>query len=483
MQVLEFQGEFAVIFENDERVWAMQVFGGCDLGDSRRGRRLVDFGARLAKDPSGALTRICRGDKAAMEGAYKFVENDAVRPEAIADGIFASTAKFAKNTKVCLAIQDTTTVDISDYLKDGWKEMGSPAGYQVHSTLLVDGASATPIGLVDQARWLRPHKSVRKTKAEKAARTAKEKESHKWALGLEGTARRLSSMENVITVCDREADIYDFLHTMDQQEFRYVVRAKHNRKIKSSDARLFEKVSNSQTLGQYTVQIGQRGEQRAQKGQKSRPSRKSRKAIAEIRAVQVELPATIKATQKHPAPPVVTNIVLVEEPCPPTGIEGIRWLLLTSEPIATIAQVLNIVKYYSQRWLIEEFHKAWKTGCNLEQRRLQSYDNFERMMVVTAAIGVRILQLRTLGQGAEVTCDTILDTDEWQCLYANTNPGEPLPKEVPTVKWAYYAIAKLVGWSDSKRTGRVGWQTLWEGWQRLELLLQGWRIALQMKGL
>ncbi len=32
----------------DEATWSQQVFGACDLGDSRRTRRLVGVGARLA---------------------------------------------------------------------------------------------------------------------------------------------------------------------------------------------------------------------------------------------------------------------------------------------------------------------------------------------------------------------------------------------------------------------------------------------------
>ena len=39
------------------------------------------------------------------------------------------------------------------------------------------------------------------------------------------------------------------------------------------------------------------------------------------------------------------------------------------------------------------------------------------------------------------------------------------------------AIARLGGWIDSKRTGIVGWPTLWQGWYRLQDKVDGMMIA------
>jgi Transposase DNA-binding/Transposase DDE domain len=468
-----------MIYENDGARWAKQIFGSCNLEDPRRVRRLIDIASRLSNDPSGSLTRICRGDRAAQEGAYKFVENDAVRPEAIAEGMHMSAADLVADRAVCLAIQDTTVVDISVDLKDGWKEQGSPGGYQVHSTLLVDGQTLDPLGLLDQARWLRPTKENRPGKKTRSTRAPKDKESYKWTAALEAIEKRLSSMSNIISICDREADIYDFLRTLSDRDCRFVVRATHNRKIEESNEALVTRVSGTAVIGQHVVGIGQRGGQQATSSQQTRKPRQGREAITELRAIRVELSAPSNATDKS-AKPIAVNAVLVSEPNPPTDTEGIRWLLLTTEPIGTMKQVLKVVEYYSARWLVEEFHKAWKSGCKMEQRRLQTHDNFERMMVITAAVAVRILQLRSLSRCDDESCEAVLSTNEWQCLFANTEAGQPLPAQPPSARWAYYALAKLAGWSDSKRTGRVGWQTLWTGWERLQFAQAGWRAAIQM---
>jgi hypothetical protein len=468
-----------MIYEKDSVRWAEKTFGRCNLDDPRRESRLVDIAARLSNDPSGSLTRICRGDSAAQEGTYKFVENNAVRPEAVAEGVHAQTAKLVAGREVCLAIQDTTLVDVSDYLKEDWKEQGSPAGFQVHSTLAVDGQSLEPLGLLDQARWLRAPKGLRPGKKTRAARAPEAKESYKWTAALEAMGKRLRSMANIISVCDREADIYDFLLLQNTRNYRFVVRATHDRKLEESNASLVEQVSGAAVLGQYVVSIGQRGRQRVTQGQQPRKARQKREAITELRAMRVSLSPPSSAKERT-AKSISVNVVFVNEPNPPADTAGIRWLLLTTEPIDTLEQILSVVRYYSARWLIEEFHKAWKTGCGMEKRRLQTYENFERVMVITAAVAVRILQLRSLSASEEKGCETVLEADEWQCLFANTEPGRPLPGQPPSAKWAYYALAKLAGWSDSKRTGRVGWQTLWTGWERLQFLLAGWRAAIQL---
>lgn len=43
-----------------------------------------------------------------------------------------------------------------------------------------------------------------------------------------------------------------------------------------------------------------------------------------------------------------------------------------------------------------------------------------------------------------------------------------------------FAVAKLGGWYNSKKTGTVGWSTLWHGWNRFQERLAGWVDAHAM---
>ena len=75
---------------------------------------------------------------------------------------------------------------------------------------------------------------------------------------------------------------------------------------------------------------------------------------------------------KTPAERLTVNVVDVFEPQPPLDEEPIAWTLLTSQPIDTVEQQIAIVDIYRARWLIEEFFKAVKTGCDYEAKQLES---------------------------------------------------------------------------------------------------------------
>ena len=81
------------------------------------------------------------------------------------------------------------------------------------------------------------------------------------------------------------------------------------------------------------------------------------------------------------------------------------------------------------------------------------------MLVVAAFLAVRLLQLRELLDATETTSEKVLTEDEWKVLWVSTERNKPLPKTAPPAHWAFYAIAKLGGFTDTKRTGRVGWDT------------------------
>jgi hypothetical protein len=103
------------------------------------------------------------------------------------------------------------------------------------------------------------------------------------------------------------------------------------------------------------------------------------------------------------------------------------------------------------------------------------------MLVITRVPGVRLLQLRALldkpVNTAGTTCGTVLTEAEWKVLWLLTERNKPLPNTAPPTTWAFYAIAKLGGFTDTKRTGRVGWDTIWHGWFRLQERLQGYQLS------
>ncbi len=140
-------------------------------------------------------------------------------------------------------------------------------------------------------------------------------------------------------------------------------------------------------------------------------------------------------------------------------MEALRWVLLTTEPVGSAEEARQVVRYYELRWRIEDYHKAWKSGVGVERQRFQSAANLQRMLVITAFLAVRLLQLRevldTPNDDAQTSCDTRLSEDEWKVLWVSTQRSKP-PSTAPSIRWACLAVAKLGGFTETKRIGRPG---------------------------
>ncbi|KJF84497.1 hypothetical protein UB42_20795, partial [Photobacterium leiognathi] len=71
--------------------------------------------------------------------------------------------------------------------------------------------------------------------------------------------------------------------------------------------------------------------------------------------------------------------------------------------------------------LIEDFHKVWKSeGTQVEQLRMQSKDNLERLSVILAFIATRLLQLRFMNESKELSsscCERVLKGKAWKLMW------------------------------------------------------------------
>jgi hypothetical protein len=453
-------------FIADAGKWAQSTFGGSTLPDERLGDRLIMYAEAQARNPSASTAEVTAHDRAAQEGAYRFLENPRVLPEDIEQGTFDQTGELCADVKRVLLVQDTSSVGVaSQELKQELINVGGPSGFLVHSCLAVDGGTGETIGLLDQQRW------IRRGKASKGKKDYSQKESAKWAVCDMAARGRLANSNACITVCDREADIFEFLlHQMDRGE-RFVMRARADRRL-SEKSTLFETIRAAPVLGTRSIRIEQRGGQAEKIPQKARPPRQRRDVTLSLQAVSVVIPEP-RDRQVEGSRPLTVNVVRVAEE---NG--DLEWILLTTEPIDSLEAIERIVRDYECRWLIEEFHKWWKTGCNLEGRPLQTLGAVERMMVITAPIAVRLMHLHNAARSEEVdkVSPPALSPEEFLCLWALTE-RKPFPSVAPSSAWALRAVARLGGWYDSKRTGRIGCQTLWKGWAKFRDMFDGWTLA------
>lgn len=399
--------------------------------------------------------------------------------QAIAEGGFAATVDGSRDAVRLLAASDTTTLTYSHEVAKTLGDVGGPAdrgarGWLVHSSLLIDATSQIAIGLIDQQWRVRDCKG-RGRKHQRKSRPYVEKESFKWQVTSAHMAQRLGAqMAQVIELCDAEADIYEYLAYKISHNQRFVVRIAQDRRVLTSgclsdeDEKLWAHLEQQPALGTRVVTIPQRS------------GRAAREATLTLRSATVTLRPPQRARGMTTAPPVRLTLqaVLVEEMNPPKDVEPLRWRLYTSEPAQTLQQAQQTADDYSQRWQVEEFHKAWKSGCKVEDQRQQTAENLRRMAQIRAFVAVRLLQLKQHAASApERPCQPLLDATTWTCLWLSVEK-KSLPEVPPTQRWALHAVARMGGWNDSKRTGRPGWVALMRGWQELQARVAGYRLAL-----
>lgn len=453
--------------------WAESLFGLCDLGDARRVKRLVSYAALQAEDPAGSTSKVCEARSSEAEAAYRLLRNPNISAQDIDNGAFASIAEECESRGLLLAIQDTTSVGVTHLpLAKNLKERGSPTGYLVHSTLMVDFEEDEVIGIIDQCRWLR--KKARPGASTRGKRAYSEKESFKWQASHERMQALLPDKRDIITICDREGDIFDFISYHHKNESRYVIRSSYNRKTTSGMA-LWDVLESAPKFGEYKTKISQRGPGKTCEG-KRRPARKERVARFELRAQQVILGSK---NQKNSAiAPTKVNVIYLREITKDNEQDPLIWRLFTSENINSREDIINVIKMYEYRWLIEEYHKCWKSGCRIEERAFQSFSTVEIFLAISAHIATLLLQLKTVSiDSSKRERKAKIGQEEWECLQANAYPGGTISNDIPSENQVYRALAKLGGFLDTKRTKIAGWQTLWKGYYRFQERLSAWKLA------
>jgi hypothetical protein len=376
--------------------------------------------------------------------------------------------------KQVLAIQDTTFLNYTPHPQtEGLGAIGNKRqqqrGLGLHSTLAV-APSGLPLGLLDQ-RWLvRPLDEPSHQPEELRQRPIEAKESYRWLEGMRQAEALTPAGVQLIHVADAEADIYEFLVEIEQRDNYFVVRAGSDRCLLSEETesadKLWARLEEQAVLAERTITI------------QSNQKRKARQATVAIRTAQVTLkPPYRPGGQK--LPPLTIQAILVREEQPPAEVdEPIEWLLLTNRPLHNKGQVLQAVDWFALRWQIELFHRILKSGCNVEDCRLQTADRLQKYITLMSVIAWRIHFLTYLNRTQpDAPCTLVLTVVEAEALYMRIHRTATLPDALPSIRQAIRWIARLGGFLGRKGDGQPGHTTIWRGWQRLQDLAATWYLV------
>jgi len=437
--------------------WAVTEFADADLGDLRRTQRLVQLAHALAQRPAATLPEAC-GSGAMLKAAYRFFTNDAIAPDDIVQSHIEATYSRLNAVPIVLAVQDTTEANWTHLrVTEGLGPLGHPAchGLLVHTTFALT-PERLPLGLLAQQVWARDPDNIGK-RARRKQLPISQKESQKWLHSLDAvyTARDCCPMTRLISVGDREAEVYDVLAAPRPLGVDLLMRASWNRCVNAPQRYVWDTVVTQPVASSLLLHIPRRGPQPA------------REATLALRFC----PVTLRPPQHRKAeglPAVTLWAVQVWEVAPPAEAEPIEWLLLTTVAVETIDDAIERVQWDSCRWGIEVWHRILKSGCHLEARQFQQAARWRRALALYSVLAWRILYATMLARAVpDVPWSILLEPDEWQALYCAVHRVPIPPAEAPTLGQAITWIAQLGGFVGRRRSDRPGPEVLWRGFQHL----------------
>ncbi len=466
---IEFQ-KFRPTIEADP-LWSFTEFAAADFNDQRLTLRLQLLGRQFGQQPLAAIPQAC-GSWANSKAAYRFCSNQKVSFEAILAPHHRCTLERVglSNCPVILCPQDTTTLNYMAHpatqgLGHVGTKPGKSLGMLLHSTLAVSPQGQF-FGLIHAHCWSRSKKAKKGRRPSRCKEKIKDKETFRWLQSFRHVAQLATAHPHHrwVSVEDREGDIYPVLQEALAPgcQAGLLVRARHDRALLGKPAKkLFGYMRRLLEAGTWTTRVPRHENQPA------------RELTLSIRFSQV----TFSAPRHHSRQPALRLwAVWAQEIDPPAGQKPICWCLLTTVPVGTLAEAIERLQWYIRRWIIEEFHRVLKSGCQVEARQLTTRLRLQRALAIDMVVAWRVINLTKAARlEPDSPADRWLRPDEWQALYCYVHQCWEPPQQPPTIGEAVRWIAQLGGFLGRKSDAHPGSTTIGRGLHRLNDIVRSWQ--------
>lgn len=447
------------------------MLGHAELGDQRRTARLVTTFDQMHRHPGGTLPDKL-SSPADLKALYRLCRTAAVTHVAIVVAMRNYTLeRIAAHDGPVLVVHDSTELDYSSLESLaphlGQIGKGTHRGYICQNVLAVDPTNGELLGLLDQILHCRDEVPEGETLTEHRNRETRES-----LLWLKGTAH-LPEDIRLIDVADQGASTFEFLEHEYKSGRRFVIRNGKVRKVYGGHQPggpkeyLKECVQGLPELGRFTMDV---------QGQKGRKARKQ--AEFALRGGPILLLPPHAKHGHHGNDPLPIYVVYVSEvSSPPRGDKPIDWMLLTNEPVVTFKDAWRVVEWYERRWVIEEYHKAMKTGCRIEDLQFTAVERLQPAIALLSAVALTLLNLRDAARHPDAKkrrATTLFATEYVEVL--SFWRYRKLRNDL-TIHDFFYALARLGGHQNRRSDHPPGWLILWRGWAKLQNMLDGYLLA------
>jgi hypothetical protein len=466
----------------DSQEWAEAHFGGCEFGDKRLTKRLVAYAASAVPRPDAATPQQTRQWKD-CKATYRFMDNPKVSFEQIVEPHCRRTREHAA-TGVWLSLCDTTEASFSiKRTIEGLGPVGNGGGrgFFLHTSFFVRADSDEIAGIGAQELFYRKPKPPGDTSGKRKKR---KRESEVWGRIVDQVGQPASGA-SIIHVCDRAADDFEFYCHCSINQAGWIVRAQHlNRKIRPVDRlcpespqahtpqKLQDYVDTLPSVGSYELHL---------RANNNQPARIAQVEVR-IGSIWVPRPCPCSPWVKKNGPKFIPmDVVEVREIQAPKNVAAVHWVLLTNSCVNDFEDAWTVIGYYEKRPLIEEYHKAAKTGCQIEERLYRTAERLERIVGVLSILAMRLVQMKSVARTDPERLASEVAPEEWVETLCDEKQSTQ-PKQAQ--KWDarklntrdfFRGIATLGGFLGRRSDGEPGWMTIWRGVKELLLMVEARR--------
>jgi hypothetical protein len=401
---------------------------------------------------------------------WRFLANPRVTLEKLIEG-WSDQTRTAVAGRHVLAIQDTSEIRFSTTKENlrglGKVKKGTCLGVLLHALLAVDADSGVCLGLVAGKIWTRKGD----VKVPHGKRALADKESHRWVTTADQGKKVLAEARLITVVDDREGEFYAHWAHTPADNVHHLSRAMHDHALVKGGT-LYKAVKRVAFCAKAVIDVP------------GRIDRLARKAHLCLRFGSVALKRPTRTGETDLPESIALNFVEVIELHPPKGEKPIHWLLLTTHEIGTVAKAWQIVGWYKQRWIIEQFFRTMKTqGLRIEDSQLETAERLMKLVAVAAKAATIVIQLvQARNGGEELRAEFTFSPVEIEVLAAiNKNlQGKTELQKNPhggkTLAWAAWIIARLGGWTGYASHRPPGPITFHYGLTRFQAFAAGWAL-------
>jgi hypothetical protein len=475
----------------DPEIWALANFGGAEFGHQRKTDRLVAMAAKVALHGSWTTPVQCRTD-AEAKAAYRLFNSEVVTHAAVTMTHRERVIGQARvSANPVLFIHDDSLLDFSHrHALEGLGPIGNGHGRGLiaHTCLVSDAATNGILGMAHQDVWARPEDPVtypanwhdiavleqRKWLKKERRRLAKER---KIANGGRTEAQVWEETVSAIGACpagqiwvsvgDRGADVYSHFGQCFSMNWHCLVRLKHDRAIDGGDP-ILTSVRSLVPMVRHVVTIdGSLDPDTTDGTQTTRTKRKTFVLNVAWEAVSVKRPRGSGAASS-----VQCHVVRAWNE-PKDGEDRVEWVLLSTLPIRCKEEAVERLNWYKRRWVIEDFHKALKTGCKVQRSQIRTLDALLPLIGMCTVVAMRLVQMRDDARANPE--QTVEESDETIQVLA-VAIGKPAAS-LRTKCGFLRGVAMPGGFLGRKCDLQPGWLTIARGWYELQVLLRGIEIG------